>query len=433
MEQQAEDDFIYGTDEYFQSEADAAGLGYYTEEEDVEEEEEEEEEPIQSAAEMTEEEYYDYEKEQMLYNILDQEFDEEPTDDIIEEVRNISPISAANLEARKAYKASNIPANGKQLFAKFVKRGENPTLIAGLLGNAMVESSLNPGAIGDNGTSEGLFQWHNDRRNKLREHMSRKPQGVSDAEWQVDYALIEMKRDYPKVYAQASLAKTPSDAAYIIAKGFEKPKVISPKRMSNAEGFLMQYGGLSSLGTGFGSSNTGIASTSMSSIGSGLKNPVSNSLGYTPTGNIPYSNPSSTFKDIQYPTGDMPVSSPNSSFAGAQYKPQGIPTSDLNSIAKPMTVDGSSKKGLSTGSPADKAAAVVDVISKGISGYKEIKSAIGQGTDAAVTGISSILGEKQNQRNYLKSLEKLYGEGTYGESPLNMQLKQKTAYAQYGY
>jgi hypothetical protein len=405
MEQQAEDDLIYGTDEYFQAAAESAGLGDYIFEE--EEESEKDYNSVMSAAEMTEEEKYNYQEDQQFNDMLDREFEVEPTDDDIEEVRNVSPVSANMLEARKVYRASNVPANGKQLYTKFVKRGENPILIAGLLGNAMVESSLNPGAIGDGGTSEGLFQWHNERRTGLRQHMTNKPRGVSDAEWQVEYALAEMKKDYPKVYAQANSAKTPSDAAYIIAKGFEKPKVISPLRMSNAEGFYKQIGGLSSQLSAF--------NNSLGSLSTGVKMPVMNSSGYTPTGN-------------------MPRSDSNSMFGRAYYTSDTIPYSDPNSVANPLTVDGKSK---STGSnsTADKATAVVNLLSDGIDFFKKdgTKNRIlGQAADSAVTGISSILGERQNQKQFYNDLEKLYGEGSYNESPLDMQLKQKSAYAQHG-
>jgi hypothetical protein len=333
-----------------------------------------------------------------FYDFEDEEF-VDISDEDIDDIELFSPKDADRVRVgreigniTRAAKAKNVPVNAKQLFQSFVKRGENPVLMAGLLGNAMVESSLNPYAIGDNGTSEGLFQWHNERRAGLRKHMANKPQNVSDAEHQVDYALKELRSNYPSTYRKAMAAKTPSEAAYIIAKEFERPKVIDSKRMSNAEGFF-QLGGIPTINL----------------------QPLS-SQGYTPVGGLPYSKQDSFFGGVNLNNG-LPQST--------EFKPQSS-VSNMLSSADPTGIS-QTISAIDTGG-----ASVVNAVNTGINGYKQIKDLFGRSVDTAVTSISSILEEKKSQRDYIEMLRKLYGEGNYSDAPLTTLNKPIQAFSQTG-
>lgn len=60
--------------------------------------------------------------------------------------------------------AANLAASRKF----FLDQGWGPAATAGILSSEYSESRFNPGAVGDNGTSMGLFQWHNERAAQLQ-------------------------------------------------------------------------------------------------------------------------------------------------------------------------------------------------------------------------------------------------------------------------
>jgi murein DD-endopeptidase MepM/ murein hydrolase activator NlpD len=77
----------------------------------------------------------------------------------------------------------------------------------GILANISRESGFRVGIIGDNGSSGGLFQWHNDRFTLMRKNV---PNWKTNWKGQVDYALLE---DYGPKYIKNSYssAKQASD------------------------------------------------------------------------------------------------------------------------------------------------------------------------------------------------------------------------------
>lgn len=75
-----------------------------------------------------------------------------------------------------------------------MQQGFDKEAAAGMVGNWIYESggSLNPNAIGDNGTSYGIAQWHNERWDALREWASANNSDASDFRTQVLFALHEI-------------------------------------------------------------------------------------------------------------------------------------------------------------------------------------------------------------------------------------------------
>lgn len=56
------------------------------------------------------------------------------------------------------------PASGNSMFEFLVSEFSiPPAAAAGIMSNLWTESQWNPNALGDNGTSYGLCQWHNER------------------------------------------------------------------------------------------------------------------------------------------------------------------------------------------------------------------------------------------------------------------------------
>lgn len=81
----------------------------------------------------------------------------------------------------------------RRIFAYLTERGVSPAAAAGILANIQYESSFNPKAVGDNGTSGGLFQHHKGRWDNLRNYASRTGRSWDDWTAQVDFALSEAR------------------------------------------------------------------------------------------------------------------------------------------------------------------------------------------------------------------------------------------------
>jgi hypothetical protein len=58
--------------------------------------------------------------------------------------------------------------NSQQVYSYLLQRGVSPASAAGILSNIQHESGFNSAAIGDGGTSGGLFQHHAGRWNNLK-------------------------------------------------------------------------------------------------------------------------------------------------------------------------------------------------------------------------------------------------------------------------
>lgn len=89
----------------------------------------------------------------------------------------------------KVSKASNVPANANSIKSYLSSKGLDSNKVAGIMANIKHESNFNPAAIGDNGTSGGLFQHHKERFTAMR--------NAAGSNWktnwkgQIDFALSE--------------------------------------------------------------------------------------------------------------------------------------------------------------------------------------------------------------------------------------------------
>lgn len=115
-----------------------------------------------------------------------------------------------------------------------VSRGLPEHVAAGIVGNLKQESDLNPNAIQQGGNGRGIAQWDaRDRFQDLKKFAAQTGRPHNDLYTQLDYLLQEAdsRGDLNKIKA----ATNPSEAAYLFAKHFERPKTIEQVRMKNAE------------------------------------------------------------------------------------------------------------------------------------------------------------------------------------------------------
>jgi len=136
----------------------------------------------------------------------------------------------------------NLTSTDEKKVITFLKnKGLTTSQAAGVAGNIAVESQFNPKAVGDNGTSYGIAQWHNERWDNLKRWCLKNSYDSNSIQGQLEYLWWELKNKERTAYEQLIIQRNPADAAYVFAKYFERPSKISQKRMTNAENYYNEY------------------------------------------------------------------------------------------------------------------------------------------------------------------------------------------------
>ena len=106
----------------------------------------------------------------------------------------------------------------KEIYDYLISKGLSPNHVLGMLANIKAESSFDSSAIGDNGTSGGLFQHHNERFTAMKEFAGE--DWKTNWKGQIDYALTE--KDTEKYKNQDF--NNPQDASKWFTINWERPK-----------------------------------------------------------------------------------------------------------------------------------------------------------------------------------------------------------------
>jgi hypothetical protein len=124
---------------------------------------------------------------------------------------------------------------GKYIVDFFKKKGLTTTQSAGIAGNLKLESGFNVKAVGDNGTSFGLAQWHNERWTNLKSWCAKKGYDPYSADGQLEYLWHELNHSERQALSELKKQNDAAKAAYIFAKYFERPSEISKARLKFAQ------------------------------------------------------------------------------------------------------------------------------------------------------------------------------------------------------
>ena len=125
----------------------------------------------------------------------------------------------------------------KYIQKKLMSMGFTASAAAGVVGNLVQESGLRTDAIGDNGTSGGLAQWHNERWEKLKRFAAARGKDWTDLDTQIEFLAEEMRTSYADTYAKMQSAELPEIAGQIMTDEYEKPDSASAnyaQRQANA-------------------------------------------------------------------------------------------------------------------------------------------------------------------------------------------------------
>jgi hypothetical protein len=102
----------------------------------------------------------------------------------------------------------------------WLSKGFSENAAKGILANIQRESNFNSGAIGDNGTSFGLYQHHASRRDNLFKYLDSKGLDRTDPLGQTDFVISELS---PSLKRRLNNASTPEEAADLWVREVEKP------------------------------------------------------------------------------------------------------------------------------------------------------------------------------------------------------------------
>lgn len=145
-----------------------------------------------------------------------------------------------------------------QIWEFFSAKGLQPHQVAAIMGQASAESAFNPNAVGDNGTSFGLFQHHAGRGRGLLDAVGGQA-GLGDVNAQLEYVWKELLTSESGVLKQLMSATTLKDAT-VAAVGFERPQGWSAAnptgahnfegRLAAADASLVKFGNATQTATG---------------------------------------------------------------------------------------------------------------------------------------------------------------------------------------
>lgn len=151
-------------------------------------------------------------------DVAKQNFDVDVEDDV--EVFDKDGVNATN------------PEHQAMIF--FKNQGLTTSQSAGIIGNLYIESNLDVNAVGDNGTSFGIAQWHNERYTSLKKWAAKNNLQWNSFNAQLKYLWWELNNTESNALLQLKQQHDPARAAYVFAKYFERPAEISSGRLTTA-------------------------------------------------------------------------------------------------------------------------------------------------------------------------------------------------------
>lgn len=134
-----------------------------------------------------------------------------------------------------------------QLWNYFIKKGLKPYQVAGMLGNAEAESSMNPAAeqvVGNSNLGgKGLFQW-DDRKFNLYQYANQRGKSWTDAQLQFDFTWRELQTTESYAYKMLKSSKNVTEAALNFHRHFERSAdtpTMEQRRVTYAQEYLNKY------------------------------------------------------------------------------------------------------------------------------------------------------------------------------------------------
>lgn len=124
--------------------------------------------------------------------------------------------------------STSAESNSYYTYQYLVSNGYPPEAAAGIVGNLIAESRVNPTATGDNGTSYGIAQWHNERWTKLKEHAQKRGTAITDLATQISFMMKELRET--GLDKRLKNMHSSDQAAQVFMLEYERPANKDPKQ-----------------------------------------------------------------------------------------------------------------------------------------------------------------------------------------------------------
>lgn len=145
------------------------------------------------------------------------------------------PIQTQNYEEQSSSKVnSNISGRKKQAMEFFQSKGLAPHQAAGIVGNLMGESNLNPTAVNPSSKAYGIAQWLGSRKKKLFSKYGNNP----SFEQQLDFVWDELNGDERNAFDKLLQTQSAKEATNSFMKHFERP---SQREMAQSIATRIKY------------------------------------------------------------------------------------------------------------------------------------------------------------------------------------------------
>jgi hypothetical protein len=142
-------------------------------------------------------------------------------------------------------------ARERQAFEFFTSKGYSPHAAAGITGNLLAESRLDPAALGDSGSSLGIAQWNGPRRQALAQYAQANGGDPNDFHTQLAFVDHELRTTERRAGTALSAATDPASAATAFV-GFERPSGWSAQNPSGALGYGRRVGEAQRVASAYG-------------------------------------------------------------------------------------------------------------------------------------------------------------------------------------
>ena len=134
-----------------------------------------------------------------------------------------------------AKKVGVLKKDGKGIARFLMGLGYSKANASGIAGNIYTESKYDPQAIGDNGTSFGLAQWHKSRWDRLKNWSNERGLNINFFDTQLRFIDWELNNTEKRAKSELLSTNTPRESAFAFAKFYERPQRIAEERMNKAE------------------------------------------------------------------------------------------------------------------------------------------------------------------------------------------------------
>lgn len=150
--------------------------------------------------------------------------------------------AGAKKELRLASAAEGADSERAQYIRdKLIAKGWSKAAASGIVGNLVQESGLRTDAVGDDGTSGGLAQWHNERWEALKRYAAERGKEWTDLDGQIDYLDHELRTNERGAGDKLRDAQDAAEAASVFMREFERPDILSANEDGRAANAMVVY------------------------------------------------------------------------------------------------------------------------------------------------------------------------------------------------